>query len=63
VNPDKFAIVSVLSWDGTRTGPASNTQAAAGGMMTNGNFGLNYTANPNGTGSITCGNSDARLMA
>jgi len=59
VNPDKFAIARVLSLDGAGTGPTSNTQAAAGGKITNRNFSLNYTANPNRTGSMTCGNSDA----
>jgi hypothetical protein len=54
VNTNEFAIVGVMKFDGAGQGTAFYTKTAAGGMITSGNFSMNYTVNPNGTGTITC---------
>lgn len=51
---NEFAIVGAMTFDGAGHGTAVYTQTAAGGMITSGNFSMNYTVNPNGTGTITC---------
>ena len=54
VNTNEFAIVGVMTFDGAGQGSAFYTQTNAGGLITSGNFSMNYTVNPNGTGTITC---------
>jgi hypothetical protein len=51
---NEFAIVGVMTFDGAGQGTAVYTQTAAGGVITSGNFSMNYTVKPNGTGRITC---------
>lgn len=53
-NTKEFGTVGVMTFDGLGEGNGVYTQTAAGGMITSGSFGMNYTVNANGTGTITC---------
>ena len=54
VNTNEFAIVGIMTFNGAGQGTGFYTQTNTGGLITSGNFSMNYAVKPNGAGTITC---------